>query len=163
MKCYRCQEEKTLGEMSVRCHKKKTYKTYCKKCANEMAKEYRKRNPPDTKKQYETLKEKLKENSDSTIRYWCSSWKQRKGERFEGRKDIPLDTLHLMVKEAMIKFPYLSCCQGKPLWATPSIDRIDSNKPYSADNIQVIPLWLNSAKLDMSMEKLHELMRDYLS
>lgn len=149
--------------MSVRCHKKKTYKTYCKKCANEIAKKYRQRNPPDTKKQYETLKEKLKENSDFTIRYWCSSWKQRKGERFEGRKDIPLDTLYIMVKEAMIKFPYLSCCQGKPLWATPSIDRIDNNKPYSADNIQVIPLWLNSAKLDMPIEKLHELMRDYLS
>jgi hypothetical protein len=27
----------------------------------------------------------------------------------------------------------------------------------------VIPLWLNSAKLDMPLEKLHGLMREYLS
>lgn len=163
MKCNRCQEEKTTEEMSVRSHAKKTYKKYCKKCASSITKEYRKRNPRDTKKDYQVLKSKLQENTDYTIRYWCNSWKQRKGDRFAGRKDIPLDTLVYMVKDAMVKFPYLSCCQNKSLWQTPSVDRIDSSKPYSVDNIVVIPLWLNSAKLDMPIEKLHELMRDYLS
>jgi hypothetical protein len=162
MNCSRCQEEKTQDEMSVRSRSKKTYKKYCKKCAALMTKEYIKRNPRDTKKDYQVLKSKLQENTDYTIRYWCSSWKQRKGDRFAGRKEIPLDTLVYMVKDAMVKFPYLSCCQNKPLWQTPSVDRIDSSKPYSVDNIIVIPLWLNSAKLDMSLDKIHELMKDYI-
>lgn len=42
-----------------------------------------------------------------------------------------------------------------------SIDRIDSSKPYSDDNIQVIPLWLNMAKLNKSIDFLVPYLRDF--
>jgi len=167
MKCSRCQEEKTLEEMAVRNKKKGSYKTWCKKCATIETRQWRERHPERATKlgrfQYEKNKARKMSDNDYAIRQWCSDWKKRPGEKFEGRASIGLDFLVSLMKDGIKKFPYLHCRPGRSLWETPSVDRIDASKPYSEDNIVVIPLWLNSAKLDMPLEKLHGLMREYLS
>lgn len=44
-----------------------------------------------------------------------------------------------------------------------SLDRVDSSKDYSdIANLRVIPLWLNSAKLQMSDSELNNLMKHHL-
>ena len=152
--------------MAVRNKKKGLYKTWCKKCASKETKEWRLKHP----ERYENLKnEQYKKNkarkmsdNDYAIRQWCSNWKKRQGDRFEGRSSIGLDFLVSLMEESIKRFPYIHCRPGRSLWETPSVDRIDPSKPYSEDNIVVIPLWLNSAKLDMPLEKLHDLMKDYL-
>jgi hypothetical protein len=168
MQCSRCQEQKSLEEMAVRNKAKGSYKTWCKKCASKETKEWREKQPLERlkkqqKKQYAKHKSRKITDDEYAIRVWCSNWRRRQGARFSSRLSIDIDYLVSLMKDAIKKYPYLHCRPSRSLWETPSVDRIDSSKPYSEDNIVVIPLWLNSAKLDMPLEKLHELMREYLS
>lgn len=102
---------------------------------------------------------------DVRIRLWIHRTTNKKENKFLCR-----DNLFQLAHEALKKFPYIkfinhmdkSATRGK--CARPnsaSIDRIDSSKPYSDDNIQVIPLWLNMAKLNKSIDFLVPYLRDF--
>ena len=171
MRCSKCQEKKTKNEMSVRDAKAKTdskkYKTYCKSCASKITKQWKNKLSDEEKQQkhktaYSKRKEKLKYDLDYSIRHWTSSCKKRQGKRFEGRKNLSTEHIVQLCYEALEKFPYISFFQGKEKYQTPSLDRIDNSIPYSDDNVRVIPLWLNSAKLDMTDDKLNELILHYM-
>jgi hypothetical protein len=44
-----------------------------------------------------------------------------------------------------------------------TLDRIDSTKDYSdISNIEIIPWWLNAAKMQLSHDELKKLMKHYL-
>jgi hypothetical protein len=172
MFCTICKQEKSKNEMSIRDKNAKTdgtkYKNYCKKCASEITKKWRSKKTPEelkglNKRHYRKNKKRIQEDENYAIRCWVHSCKSRGNTSgFESRKDLCTEHLIELCHEALKKFPYLVFKQGKEKWQTPSLDRIDSNLPYSNDNVRIIPLWLNSALLDMSDSKLHELMVDYL-
>lgn len=69
--------------------------------------------------------------------------------------------------EAKKRFPYMvfrgvKFTDSKARYA--SIDRIDSSKDYSdITNIQILPLWLNMAKADLSENELKVYMQHYLN
>jgi hypothetical protein len=95
------------------------------------------------------------------VKIWCRRWLNSSGKtRNPGRKDISFDFLYNKCIESMKLFPYMTFKNiiedggRKAFYA--SVDRIDSSKIYSEDNIVVIPLWLNSAKLDMTIDELKE-------
>ena len=170
MKCSKCQEEKSLEEMSIRNKNEikiyKKYKTYCKKCSSNLTKEWRNKNPDKVKKlnkiAYEKIKISIDNNIDYAINYWCDHWINRSGNQFYSRKNINKNHLIALCQNALKIYPYLKFQQNKEKWETPSVDRIDSSKPYTNDNITVIPLWLNSAKLDMDINQLHKLIKHYI-
>lgn len=150
---------------------KKGYRNYCKKCATAKEKT-RKQNFSEEKKKklskiyYKTQLNKISEDLDYAIKTWCSRWKNgnKCGNKYQSsKKNVSQKKLIELSNTALKNFPYLKFSNNKEKWETPSVDRIDSSREYSDDNIQIIPLWLNSAKLDMSENKLIELMKLYLN
>lgn len=110
------------------------------------------------RKNYLRQKELLISRSQTElINFWCA--RQLKRKEFD-RSKISKDFLIDQCKLAKRRFKYLafdlSRTTHRALLA--SIDRIDPTKGYTEDNIQVVPLWLNSAKLDLPIDFLHKLM-----
>ena len=95
------------------------------------------------------------------INKWAMQNRNRASEnRFKQRKDLDLENLKLLCYKARELFPYITFNnrrdgRNSQTWA--SIDRVDPTKPYSDDNIIVVPLWLNSAKLDSSYPELFDI------
>lgn len=108
---------------------------------------------------YLKTKEKLLTNEDFQIKNFCLKFKNRKRLNFS--KKIELNILIQKCKEGKEKFPYMTFYNHKKLAFRASVDRIDSSKDYTKENIQIIPLWLNSGKLDMSMDDFHLLITNY--
>ena len=139
-------------------------KTICKSCHAKKNKEWWNNLSQDEKykrnrKHYISNKNIMEKNSndiDFCIREWVLRWQRRsdKSNKFVGRKNLITDDLVILAKQGLKKFPYMDFsivnknCK-KAFWA--SVDKIDSSKDYSdINNLQFIPLWLNSAKLDLS-------------
>lgn len=173
LRCILCQEDKSPSEMAKTNKKyiKSGYKNYCKKCS--ALRELKRRSKFSKQKKqelslqsYKTHTNKIQSDLNYAIKSWCLRWRNRiKGvsKHEESKKNVSKEKLIELANIALKKFPYLKFSNNKEKWETPSVDRIDSSKEYSDDNIQIIPLWLNSAKLDMSENKLIELMKSYLN
>jgi len=100
-------------------------------------------------------------------RYWITKWvKQslcRTGTRFSSRKNLDINKVVELAYIAKQKFPYIRFGGSGNKAFLASIDRIDSNKDYfDINNIQIIPWWLNAAKMELSENELKTLMKEYL-
>ena len=131
-KCLDCQLEKPLDEMV----KSKAYKSgilcYCKSCMKIKSKKFRNDNP---------LQQMLSGTKSSA---------KKRGLVFELTIEdivIPETCKYLGIE--------LEFNVGKGLLPqTPSIDRIDTNKGYTKDNIQIISHKANALKSDLGIETL---------
>lgn len=149
-RCSSCSEYKELGDF----HRKSAHKDGldydCKLCANKKIRDRRKSNSNSTTKVYEkTLKGKLVR----TYRNMLSRVKgvlKSKSHLYEG--------LHILDKEEFYKWSlnnteYISLYNnwvksGYDLKLSPSIDRIETTKGYSLDNIRWITFSENSSIAD---------------
>lgn len=162
--CIYCKETK-LEQEFVRY--KTTIRNECKRCkANAERKRRQNRSEQEQKelnqRNYKRQKELLpKRSTDQLINLWCTRQLKRKNLN---RSSLSREFLIDQCKLARRKFKYIvfDLSQTRYRGLLASIDRIDSSKGYTEDNIQVIPLWLNSAKLDLPIDYLHELMESYL-
>lgn len=120
---------------------------------------------------YLKIKEKnisLSQNDiDFCVRKWIMKWKNRwvESDFLASRKNLDIDQLIILAKQGLEKFPYMDFSIDKKskqaYWA--SVDRIDSDLDYSnINNLQFVPFWLNSAKMDLSINELKEVMRQFL-
>lgn len=101
---------------------------------------------------------------DVRLNYWMNHTILK-----NGRKHLTKDFLKEKALEGLKKFPYMKFVHinknkknhsAHPFSA--SLDRINPNLGYQEDNIQVIPTWLNSAKLNCPVEILIPLLRDFV-
>lgn len=103
---------------------------------------------------------------DVRLNHWMNQTRLK-----DGRRHLSKSFLKEKAMEALEKFPYirfLHKCPGvgqknnsyHPFSA--SLDKIDPKLGYDEDNVQVIPMWLNEAKLNSSMEELIPLLRDFI-
>ncbi len=161
--CRSCDREKPINEMCIG-------KLLCKKCHCVNEKKRRDSWSDEERKiQYKRIhklakdaKHKLSLSSDTLkkINFWIKNIFQRAREskQFESRKTISEEILREKCLESLKKFPEINFCfiagSGSLRADMASLDRIDCSKPYSDENIQIIPLWLNSAKLDLTEEEL---------
>lgn len=89
--------------------------------------------------------------------------RNKKFKKFESRSTLSKEGLIIKCFEAFQKFPEINFCFSKNDNRSnmASLDKIDAHKPYSDDNVEVLPLWLNSAKLDSSKEELYKKIIDF--
>lgn len=170
--CTRCKE--SFDDPVLMCWVKGEVRRRCKKCHSE---EEKVRRSKKTKEELKSLsdthyKTKLKKLSvldeenpqdlEYAISRWCTVNINRNSEkRFKSRKDLNREQLKELCYKAKELFPYITFNNSRKgeytsaFWA--SLDRVNPNKPYADDNIIVVPLWLNSAKLDSSYEEMFNL------
>lgn len=170
--CSRCKFH--FVEPSEMCWVKGKVRTRCKKCHNEEEKERRLRVGSEklsaaARLAYKNKVESLSKLDESTgeglsisIHNWVTKSVNRNTEkRFKERKNLDRQKLKDICFKAKEIFPYITFNNRRKnsghsaYWA--SLDRIDPSKPYSDDNVIVVPLWLNSAKLDFSYRELFEI------
>lgn len=173
-RCYKCKREDIPREdMAISGGK---IRNVCRKCRCIEEQERRSRRTPEkierlkieSKQKYReqvelisSLDEFKEEDLEFLINKWVIKNKNRVTEkRFKQRKVLDSDNLKFLCYKARELFPYITFNnkrdgRNSQTWA--SIDRVDPTKPYSDDNIIVVPLWLNSAKLDSSYQELFDL------
>lgn len=141
-----------------------TRRNICKKCHKEYNAKWRKSNLKKCKlqanKRYKKF-QKLKKSGKLSIEKQITFWSNQNAQR-SNRPRICLKYLKKLCFKSVKKYPYIdfSATKKKGYWA--SIDRINPNKGYEKGNIRIIPLWLNSAKLDLSIRELNGVMNEYL-
>ena len=140
-----------------RCHAYREHERRTKaEIANPNLVEERKQQSRD---RYERKREQIKTDLDARIRFWA---KQNKNRSTHNRKELSIEFVVEEAKKALEVFPYMKFLDRDNLFDTASIDRIDSTKGYTDDNIRIVTYWLNSAKMNMSEEQLKERMQHYL-
>lgn len=168
-KCSKCKKNKKLKEL---CIVKGKARNYCKVCHakcerlrwnNLPFKEKQKR----SKKYYKNrLAKEDKFSLDEHINNWCHKQINRTTEsKFKDRKNLDKEVLKKLCYIAIKKFPYISFYNKRgysKMALAASIDRINPNKGYTNNNIQILPLWLNSAKLDLTLKQLNKLIKQYI-
>ncbi len=101
---------------------------------------------------------------DVRLNYWMN-----RAILKDGRRHLTKAFLKERALEGLKKFPYMKFVhinENKKNYSShpfsASLDRINPNLGYQEDNIQVIPSWLNSAKLNCPIEILIPLLRDFV-
>jgi hypothetical protein len=141
----------------------KKYRKNNKEKRNKYCREFRQKNLKKSREKaregYYKKKNRLNKLSNiESIPYWVTRIRSRLKERQNLTKEHLVD----LSKKGLNLYPYIVFnSKGKRAYFA-SLDRIDSNKGYIKKNVQVIPLWLNSAKLDLSEIELKKLMKGYL-
>lgn len=140
---------------------KKTYVSWqCKECFNLKRIEKKRK-----------IKESFKENRDNKkilnvyIKKWASSARCKKFEKEnKDRKSLTQEQLINLAYEGIKLYPYIDFASVDNKKATlASLDRKDGNFGYVENNMQVIPLWLNCAKIDFSQEEFESKLNHYIS
>ena len=102
---------------------------------------------------------------ENSIRAWAKNWRRPRGngrgrgvrrqELNKTKSEISTEILVSFAKKAIIRFPDLNFedCTS-PDYA--SVDRIDPLGGYELSNIEVVPMWFNAAKMQMSESELFE-------
>lgn len=166
-RCYKCEREDIeKDKMSVSNGK---IRNICKACRcneekNRRAKKTKEELKEISAKHYRTQIERFAaldefdpEEIEIVIHRWAVKNRIRNSEsKFKQRMNLDLENLKMLCYKAREIFPYITFNNKRSkdskwdtfTWA--SIDRIDPTLPYRDDNILVVPLWLNSAKLDFS-------------
>ena len=168
IKCRHCGESR----LDYLTKKKGGYRTICKPCHNKYEKERRKlkeqENPELKDKRlregrdaYKRKREQIEKDPDAKIRFWAAQWRNTPREGRD-RSQVTQDRLVELTYEGLKKFPYMRVLEKDKTYITASVDRIDSRKGYTDDNIQVIPYWLNSAKMNMEEIELRSYIKHFL-
>lgn len=150
--CPICKKEKPLSEFYKHKNRKDGHSGQCAECIKTFSKKWYRETIDERKKYYESTKERKKQYK-STIRNKnsLSGIKQRakkKGLEFNLTiEDIPL-TAYCPV------FGWLLERTNKANDKSPSVDRIDSTKGYTKDNIQILSNKANRMKQDATPEEL---------
>lgn len=152
--CRKCNEFKDLIFFSIHNGKRTNV---CKNCAN-----------LTKKNQREQKRSLFKESGDvNDLQFFINWWASKtrgKGtlDKFRDRRNLSKDYLILLAEEGLRKFPYLDFANiTNKIGYRASLDRIDPNKTYEEANVQVIPMWLNSAKIDLTEQEFHEKLDHY--
>jgi len=159
------------------CWVKGVMRRRCKNCHRLCEKIRREKMTPERRKEIGTrnylkqvernsnLDESKDEDLKTCIKLWIQTNTNRRTEgRFKERKGLDRKNLTNLCFVAKTIFPYITFNNNRKkdktahCWA--SLDRIDPNKPYTDDNVVVVPLWLNSAKLDSDYFELFKLVDD---
>lgn len=165
--CYKCKKTDIPKELMA--FAKGKCRNICKACRCIEELERRSRTPKEkltenSTKYYNNHKQRManldeftEEGLEIAIHKWAIKNRNRSSERkFKQRLNLSLENLKMLCYKAREIFPYITFINKREStetyanWA--SIDRIDSKLPYSDDNIIVVPMWLNSAKLDATYE-----------
>lgn len=179
--CTRCEKEKELSEF----HKLKQGKygvcSYCKDCKNELHTQHRlnnlekyagysKRRRLEKKEKSNNYDREYRNRYLRTIRGYTfkifSSAKGRakkKGLDFDLTSEWVLEKVTPMICEATglkLEIGISKDCRCLPL--QPTLDRIDSFKGYTMDNVRVVCWWWNVMKQDWTDETIEDLITKYL-
>lgn len=154
--CNRCNCEKPLSEFSKNSSSKDKLQYRCKECDNKYQANRRKENNVERReydRQYQANKRK---NFEYRLQMLINASKQR--AKLKNREHS------ITVNDIKSIFPVNGCC---PIFGmklefnnagfrenSPSIDRIDSSKGYTKDNIQVISWKANRIKSYATVEEL---------
>ena len=160
-------------------------KNLCLECDNKYMVEWRRKNPewndsPEfKKKRFETVKRTIQKSPESFIKhlFLCLTRPSRKKhmkqsfhaspKRLAMLNDIQItrDDLvslyHQQDGKCAITGVVMCHVFGKP--NTISIDRIDSAKGYTPDNVHLVCQWVNNAKSKYSLEVFRRALNDFLS
>jgi hypothetical protein len=162
-KCCICKEEKPLFEFSKNLSSKDGLQYKCRPCDVEYQRKRRKANPQKTTDYLRKYQQNKRKDFDYRLQMLINASKQR--ARLKGREhSINVDDLKAI-------YPKNGCC---PIFGmklefnsagfrenSPSIDRIDSQKGYTKDNIQIVSWKANRIKGYASIEEL-EMLLSYL-
>lgn len=169
--CRVCGETKLLSEFAKSGKKTGTgYKTHCKVCAAKKLQDWRQSNPEKAKQQdkrwYKNNKDKVKIKNQKrytnlTLDEKFQQLVKTATERKKIKCFVTVKDLHDVWQKqnglcAYTKLPLTS--QAHQL-NTVSLDRIDSDKDYTADNIQLVCVPINRMKLDMTEDQFINLCR----
>ena len=173
--CSTCKEIKQEHEM---CFVKGKMRNKCKSCHTRdntinRAKKSDEHLKEVSKRTYRKRKERISSGfytEDELIRIWCRKARTKSGlKNSRTRENLSVGVLYEKALIAKQMFPYITFNNSRlnndhHNWA--SLDRIDSSKGYEDDNVIIVPLWLNSAKLNMTYKQLLDLIStiptDYL-
>ena len=175
IKCYICQD---IKHQTLFPCVKGIYRTGCKKCHAKKEAIRRPNIPADVLKQSQikTYKHIKRRKLDAVhdliplydqIMLWVRKTTTRSSEKkFTTRKNLCRDILVAKCYEAKDKYPGILFSfiydMGLNRGMIASLDRIDSSKGYTDENTQVIPLWLNSAKMDQSQVQIDDIIVSYV-
>lgn len=162
-KCCRCQKEKSLYEFTKNRASKDGLQHKCKPCDIEYQRQRRLSNPQKTIEYSRQYQKSKKKDFDYRLQMLINASKQR--ARLKNREhSITVDDIKKI-------YPKDGCC---PIFGmklefnsagfrenSPSIDRIDSAKGYTKDNIQIVSWKANRIKGYASVEEL-EMLLSYL-
>lgn len=173
--CRICEENKTWEEMTKNRTKPLGVNSECKACRRQMGRDYYKsldvgvRSARD-KSAYKRGREKYLQCDDEylIIKHWVDHQCRRRSEKrpqYAGRRQLDKKLLFMMCLESKMHFPYITFKNIREDaqdtgWKWASLDRIDSTQPYSNDNVCIVPMWLNSAKMNMKYEELFNLLQE---
>lgn len=141
-KCIRCSIPKDLSDFYKSSKSKDGYRNICKKCYNKNGKEYQ--------RSHSDLYNKASKNHRETFigRYivWRSKAKKR-NIPFE----LKLEDLEILPRVCYYTGMFLTCACNQ--CNTISLDRLDSSKGYTKNNVVFCCSWVNVMKSDLSYEQ----------
>jgi hypothetical protein len=160
--CSKCGIEKSVAQFGLRSNRKSGRTSWCNECRRLRAAAYRRSNPGAVRRIRQAYKNTV---AGFTTRSWGSlnartingsrpNWEERSC-RYYLRQGVRLE----MTREELCAFITANWSIVQEMLAAgqrPSVDRINSEGPYSPDNIQMIPLADNCRK---SMAETHAKVR----
>lgn len=166
--CRVCGETKLLTEFAKSGKKNGSgYKTHCKACAAKKLYEWRQSNPEKAKQQdrrwYNNNKDKVKiknqrRYTNLTLDEKLTQLVKTASDRKKVKCFITVEHLHdvWQKQNGLCAYTKLPLTSEAHQLNTVSLDRIDSDKDYIVDNIQLVCVPINRMKLDMTEEQFVE-------
>jgi len=167
--CRKCGEVKVLSEFGKSGKTTGTgYKTQCKVCLAKNLKEWREANPEKAKDQDKVFrsrnKDKIKIKNQKRYKNLTLDQKfdqlvKTAGERKNKKCFITVEHLHdvWQRQKGLCVYTKLPLTSESHQLNTVSLDRIDSSKDYTVDNIQLVCVPINRMKLDYTEKQFIEL------
>lgn len=154
--CSHCKQEKEFSLFNKCKTTKDGLQNYCKECAAAKRKRLRKENPEKTKEAWNKYRSKMKQDKRYRLSCLLNSSKARAAEKQREHT--------LTLEDLLDLYPKDNCCPVygfELIWGdsgfretSPSIDRIDSSKGYTKDNVQIISWKANRLKSYATLEDL---------
>lgn len=159
--CPRCKQEKEIKEFSIDNNRKFGIYPYCKKCSNQLGKEYRLKNIDIIKEKYLQNKDKInKRRRDLRRKYRYKYWAKKsiQDHRYKGYIININENELIQLAKTTINCPI---CNMKLKWDyvrgnninSPTLDRKDNEKKLNIHNIQIICWKCNTTKLNRTMSE----------